>query len=542
MVTVDEVWKGALPAGTGVVAGREQLHRQVTWSLVLRSRPPGLETSRGGELIILSMHTLAGLDAHLSLAGFLSRIADRAAAAVVQGNIDAEAVAQADGLGLPLLQLPGEVAPSVAHRDVLDFLTEKRSEWYRRRHSILHDLTTLAAGGSGLQAIAERMSQLTGNATAFQDETGRAVASFVPANLARMWDGDFTPVVSGASQSRSTVSGHPMGRSPASSDTGLEQVNAPIVVENQVAGMVLMVGPAEQLGDQAHAVLESGATAGAVQMARERAVLETVDRIQGGLINDLVDGGDVEAPARRARRMGYDIDGIHVAMAYSPSAVAGEPTRGRHEALIMLRKRLPLVLSVHDVVAPVHADEEALTLFYPLQTELGLPELKKLAERLRYALASTTRGQHLRVGVSQCQRGIDGFRASFREARRALAIGQALEPSGNITCFGDLGVYRLLFSLVGTQEMKDFYNDVLGKLSRHDQQKSSELVLTLEAYLYTGSAMQAAGRLHVHRNSLAYRLRRIREITGLDLDDPEIRLTLHLAFRVGEMLRAEART
>lgn len=538
MVTVEELCKGPLPRGTRVVAGREQLHRKVSGSLVLKARPPGLETPKGGELITLSVRTLERLDAHLSLAGFLGRIADRAAAVAVQGDIDSEAVARADALGLPLLQLPEEVFLSDTHRDVTEFLADKRSEWYRRRHAILRDLTTLAAQGRGLQAIAERMSEITGKAVAFQDQVGRDVALSVPADLTNEFEGRCTPVGSDASPSRPGVAERSISH-PCPTPGGLEEIHAPVLVETQVTGVVLMVGRRGQLDDQAQAVLESGATAGAIEMAREHAVLETVDRLQGDLINDLVAGGDMEAPARRARRMGYDIDGFHVAIACSPGVNSGEAV-DQHQALITLRKRLPRVLSVHDVIAPIHADDDALTVFYPLATDLGLPELKKLAERLRYALASS--GEQPQVGVSQCQRGIDGFRASFRQARRALAIGQALKPSGNITCFGDLGVYRLLFSLSGTQEMKDFYNDLLGRLLRYDRETGSELMSTLEAYLYTGNAMQAAGRLNVHRNSLAYRLRRIREITGLELDDPEIRLTLHLAFRVGEMLRAEART
>jgi purine catabolism regulator len=90
-----------------------------------------------------------------------------------------------------------------------------------------------------------------------------------------------------------------------------------------------------------------------------------------------------------------------------------------------------------------------------------------------------------------------------------------------------------------TVEMKEFHQETLGALAAHDREKGSRLVSTLDAFLRSGNATEAAARLSLHRNSLLYRLRRIREITGLDLDDPETRFALHLALRVGDALRAK---
>jgi DNA-binding PucR family transcriptional regulator len=80
---------------------------------------------------------------------------------------------------------------------------------------------------------------------------------------------------------------------------------------------------------------------------------------------------------------------------------------------------------------------------------------------------------------------------------------------------------------------------MLGRLLRYDGEKNTELVPTLDAFLRANNATEVAARLNLHRNTLLYRLRRIREITNLDLDDPETRLALHLALRIGDALRAE---
>jgi Regulator of polyketide synthase expression len=66
--------------------------------------------------------------------------------------------------------------------------------------------------------------------------------------------------------------------------------------------------------------------------------------------------------------------------------------------------------------------------------------------------------------------------------------------------------------------------------------RKGNLVATLRAYLETGEQQQAAQRLRVHPNTLRYRLDRIREISGVDLEDPETRLNLAVALRVQALL------
>ena len=74
-------------------------------------------------------------------------------------------------------------------------------------------------------------------------------------------------------------------------------------------------------------------------------------------------------------------------------------------------------------------------------------------------------------------------------------------------------------------------------------ERGSELVPTLEAFLATlGAPLATAERLHVHRNTLLYRLTRIEAVAGVDLRDPETRLTLHLALRIGQARQIAARS
>ena len=86
--------------------------------------------------------------------------------------------------------------------------------------------------------------------------------------------------------------------------------------------------------------------------------------------------------------------------------------------------------------------------------------------------------------------------------------------------------------------MEGFERRWLGRLLDYDAAKGTKLVETVAAYVECGGNYDAtAGALYVHRSTLRYRLQRLREISGLDLSDPDTRFNLQLATRAWTTLR-----
>ena len=92
----------------------------------------------------------------------------------------------------------------------------------------------------------------------------------------------------------------------------------------------------------------------------------------------------------------------------------------------------------------------------------------------------------------------------------------------------------LLEDLARSADLSAFRRLVL-PLVAYDRERGSDLIKTLSVYFDAGSnASEAADRLFLHRNSLLYRLERIRELTGLDLKESEVRLALQLGLLASE--------
>ena len=139
--------------------------------------------------------------------------------------------------------------------------------------------------------------------------------------------------------------------------------------------------------------------------------------------------------------------------------------------------------------------------------------------------------------------GVSSFYGEPGELGRALGEAELVLDvlrRGEVPVGEDLGsgAYRLLFRVFASHpdEVRSFYEDTVAPLVRYDEAYGSELVATLETFLeHNGATGAAASALYVHRHTIAYRLERVKELSGLDpaLSEDRERLGLGLkAYRI----------
>lgn len=102
--------------------------------------------------------------------------------------------------------------------------------------------------------------------------------------------------------------------------------------------------------------------------------------------------------------------------------------------------------------------------------------------------------------------------------------------------FGELGVFRVLAAASTNPELQLFVQGWLGSLLDYDELHGSDLVPTLSAFLESGGHYdRTASARNIHRSTLRYRLSRIRELSGMDLNDIDTRFNLHVATRAWKL-------
>ena len=162
-----------------------------------------------------------------------------------------------------------------------------------------------------------------------------------------------------------------------------------------------------------------------------------------------------------------------------------------------------------------------------------------VAERVRDVIVASSPGGAPRCGVGAAHPGLGGLRSSDAEARAAL---EAAAP-GTVNAFDPVGIQRMLVEWYATDAARASVADLLQPLDELGGHRAEEAVHTLGTYLDHGGSVVAAARdLHLHRNAVAYRMRRIQTLLDLDLDDPDQRLALHLACRARSLSRPGRRS
>ncbi len=536
LVTVGDAIRLVLPPGSVVMAGEAGLTREVSWVTRLRPTPPAFGHLEGGELVLLAEKALQLLDDRLTLEEAVRHLASFNVAGIAhRGAIPESAIEAANAAGIPLIELPEGADNGKIENNASQLIMERRREAQRQGQEIGRRLFELAIAGEPLPAMVRTLAELSGRPVVLEGRDGRLLA-FQPAPGSSITSND---VATGLAQTRpavqawyrSVVSGASPADPPHATyplDEQWARVVAPIIGRDGLLGSLSLVVPlAAPTGTDAM-LASRGAAACAVVLAREQAAASARREIELNVLDEILDGAlrSEVTLLQQAKRLGHDLTQSHVAIiaridqttvarARDDRWVLLEETLTRHGSRILWRLRnnnAEIVWPAADAQAAIEAAQE-------LHEEIsqGLPALG---------------GQGLAVSlaVGRVQDGLGGVRASYQEARQALNLGRRLHGPGKITRFEELGVYRLIFAAEGLKELDEFHEENLGLLLAYDRDHGGDLLRTLEAFFAaTCSPKEAASILGVHRNTILYRLERIREITGLDLDAADVRLRLHLA-------------
>jgi purine catabolism regulator len=160
----------------------------------------------------------------------------------------------------------------------------------------------------------------------------------------------------------------------------------------------------------------------------------------------------------------------------------------------------------------------------------------ELARTVRSELAA--RFGDVRAGASRSA-APHALRASFHEARCALEAARlANGRAPEVATYEDLGAFQLLLSLQDDDALLTFCRGVLGPIEEAEGDYGDELVRSLDTFIeHNGHWERASAALFCHRHTLRYRMRRVEELTGRDLQRARDRIEFWLALRGRELTR-----
>ena len=435
-----------------------------------------------------------------------------------------------------------------------------------------HDaLTRMVLNGQGMAAITARFGELIQHCVQVEDRFHNLLATYTLPDRAD--ESHLARVVafqsSGASETAfdafrlekaleptyNRVSReHSYGIAEPQPDLGLtrRRLIAPVMVENEGLGYLILLDRRGGFSSRVIQALEHAALIYALLMMKEKSEAETERRLRADFVEDLIGpraGLDEAALLRRGHYLGFnraaaylfvvadldDFAGAIERLDWDESTVRSFIRQFYQEMSRAVRQVAPdsLLVSKSDSVIMLIAlarDREESD-----QTRAALSAIRHSLARL---FADPAGGLSVSIGVGGVCRSREDFPVAAQRANRCLELLKTLGRQGQTVNYADLGLYGLLLDHHNKQPLFDFADARLNSLLEYDRAHGTALVETLQTYFaHSMRLKETALACHIHLSALKYRLRRLQEIGGFSLSDPEACFNLQLALKISEIDR-----
>ncbi|WP_285774947.1 helix-turn-helix domain-containing protein [Microtetraspora sp. NBRC 13810] len=291
----------------------------------------------------------------------------------------------------------------------------------------------------------------------------------------------------------------------------------------------IWVAVREPLTEQRQRALADAAKIVALQLLRERAGADTRRRLRAELLSTVLAGGIDAADA--AGRLGVASERLCVLAAQLTGTSEIDSARMESD-----RQRFCDALALH--VGAIHPRAAAALVgsvaYAVLPLRSGGDEETRAVHVAESFLARVGPRHAANVGVGRLAADLSEVARSRADADRALRVLRARGAAGAAAGYTTVHFESLLLQIadvVAAEEQAP--TGPYERLLAHDREHGSELAVTLRAYLDAfGDVNAASARVHVHPNTFRYRLKRLTEISGLDLSDADARLSVMLQMRI----------
>jgi hypothetical protein len=489
-----------------LLSGESELDRPIR-AVMTTDLPNPSRYLSGGELVLTGMVWRRSPSDSIAFVKALiaAGVCALAAGDGVSEDIPDDLMAACEEHGLPLLRVPAEIAFATVTEQVVRRLSPIRADDvtdFLERHRHLVSAST-EAGGDGLGAVLELVRQQLSMRCWVITATGLEIAANSAALSEEIKSKALRHYLSGERMPY-PLAAHGISVLGTGEATGPRVLNWLIVCDSDVTEWAPQH---HQLAAELAAIVEA-----------ERRRLDTAREPKRVAARDLIQmiGADADPTelAYQLKFAGLPADGALVMVAARLDGGSAGPTTG--PILEDLLYRLPSAVAVYDETA--------------FAIVAARPEQVRQAVAAAVALSPALGKNSLRLGVSGAATGASSLRGALDEARHACAMAGMSPERVAIVGEGELASHVMLLAAVPDGVRRAFRDRMLGQLLDYDREHRAELVATLRAFLAcSGSWTRCAEELHIHVNTLRYRIDRIERMTGRDLGRLDARVDLFLA-------------
>ncbi len=512
-----------------VLHGHQELDRRVRWAHV--AEVPNLQGELNGNELILTTGIGPGIDARQQRKYVRQLVAHQAAALVIEigtvypSGVPAAILQEAMDGSLPVIALHRRVPFVDLTEAVHVALIELQNQGVRRSAEIQDEFLDLLVEGGGTRDVLNALAARIGNPVVFENAGRQLIA-----HVTHQADDDLTL----AAWDSYSLRGE-------GTRTGVGALEAEVFVLGRIAGRLIALEVDGPLDELAQITLTRAATMVSLELRRRHYEEQLQAESRGLFLADLSRGAMTEHDAaHRAAAQGF------TPRPGQMLPVVASWRSGRWQSLGATMERawaallptLKQACSMHSRAVIIgQADADLLAVLDVDQREIDTGYLGGLAESIRRALER--RGldiDDLTIAFGPSELTWSALAPALRATCSAAGVARALPPRPWHDARRS-SVADFIFAIRSSPELLHFIDRQLGALLGVDKRRSRALLDTLETYLAKGGRVTETARaLHLERQSLYSRLRKIEALLDVDLGDGDVFLSLHLACRARQLL------
>ena len=287
--------------------------------------------------------------------------------------------------------------------------------------------------------------------------------------------------------------------------------------------------------------LEHACTIIALERVKEQAIYDTQQRLQGEFITNLLSGKMDETLIQKAKHLNFDPNRNYMALLIDLTNLRhkqGEQMDGIIRHFIKIANQIFLETCPKGMVVR-NQDQIVVLLSFGARYSSSsiMYQTKESVRKFQKEIMAKNWSADISIGIGRVKPGLFYVHKSLEEAMKCLQFIRSYQFENKVLSYTDLGVQRLILQN-SEEELKDFIQEVLGPLLEYEQARKGDLLTTLFVFLESNqNGKIAAETLHVHPNTLNYRIKRIEDILSIDLTDSKQLLNVHLAINVYQYIK-----
>ncbi len=328
-------------------------------------------------------------------------------------------------------------------------------------------------------------------------------------------------------------------------DKYVKRMVMPIILRDNIYGHLFTWSTDMPLGGFDLAIIESASTTIALSILQELSVKEVEIRYRSDFFEDLV-SMDLKRRKKaldRAHFFNLKEDNYYIIEVMSFKVKGDYPINRDMDIDCTMDLINTTVTTIEELMDYYSLKGIVSTKINGIQILLGFPENNSIMDKLEIfnnklikILNNKYKSIESRIGVGRIYKDLENVNKSFLDAVRTVRIGKSI-TNKEIVTYDELGIFKILSQDYLNDELEDFYNTVLKPLVEYDKKKATDLVKTLEVYFKNnGNLTKISKEMYTHYNTVLYRIGRINQITGMDIENPHDRLNLEIALKIKELL------